>query len=67
MDFFVLPLSAAPYHLSHTAIGAFGIAGVAGALAAMKAGNLADKEKANVNNCHSSVSIINIMDTYKYD
>lgn len=41
----VLPLSAAPYHLSHTAIGAFGIAGVAGALAAMKAGNLADKGK----------------------
>lgn len=39
----VLPLSAAPYHLSHTAIGAFGIAGVAGALAAMKAGSLADK------------------------
>ncbi|MEX0138567.1 MFS transporter [Bacillus nitratireducens] len=39
----VLPLSAAPHNLSHTAIGAFGLAGVAGALAATKAGQLADK------------------------
>ncbi|MGV6976701.1 MFS transporter [Bacillus toyonensis] len=39
----VLPLSATPHNLSHTAIGAFGLAGVAGALAATKAGQLADK------------------------
>ncbi|MGS2751137.1 MFS transporter [Bacillus zanthoxyli] len=35
----VLPLSATPHNLSHTAIGAFGLAGVA----ATKAGQLADK------------------------
>ncbi|PFY96257.1 MFS transporter [Bacillus wiedmannii] len=39
----VLPLSASPHNLSHTAIGAFGLAGVAGAFAATKAGQLADK------------------------
>lgn len=39
----VLPLSAPPYSLSHTAIGAFGLAGVAGALAAARAGGLADR------------------------
>ncbi|MCL2892871.1 MFS transporter [Brenneria tiliae] len=39
----VLPLSAAPYYLSHTAIGAFGLVGVLGALAAVKAGDWADK------------------------
>ncbi|MDF9450013.1 MFS transporter [Bacillus toyonensis] len=39
----VLPLSATPHNLSHTAIGAFGLAGVVGALAATKAGQLADK------------------------
>lgn len=38
----VLPLSAPPLSLSHTAIGAFGLAGVAGALAAARAGRLAD-------------------------
>ncbi|KAF6566912.1 MFS transporter [Paenibacillus sp. EKM202P] len=39
----VLPLSAPPFSLSHTAIGAFGLAGVAGALAAAQAGRLADQ------------------------
>ncbi|MGO4547745.1 MFS transporter [Paenibacillus sp. 2TAB23] len=39
----VLPLSAPPHSLSHTAIGAFGLAGVAGALAAARAGRWADK------------------------
>ncbi|WP_234447875.1 MFS transporter [Viridibacillus soli] len=39
----VLPLSAPPLSLSHTAIGAFGLAGVAGALAAARAGKLADQ------------------------
>jgi predicted MFS family arabinose efflux permease len=39
----VLPLSAPPLSLSHTAIGAFGLAGVAGAIAAARAGRLADR------------------------
>lgn len=39
----VLPLSAAPWSLSHTAIGLFGLAGVAGALAARRAGRWADQ------------------------
>jgi len=39
----VLPLSAPPYLMSHTAIGLVGLAGVAGALAASGAGRLADR------------------------
>lgn len=39
----VLPLSVAPYHFSHTLIGAFGLVGVVGALAATRAGRWADK------------------------
>ena len=39
----VLPLSAPPLSLSHTAIGMFGLAGVAGALAARRAGRWADR------------------------
>lgn len=39
----VLPLSAAPHLLSHTAIGAFGLVGAAGALAAARAGRWADQ------------------------
>ena len=39
----VLPLSAPPYHFSHTAIGAFGLVGAAGALAAARAGQWADR------------------------
>ncbi|WP_340005759.1 MFS transporter [Paenibacillus sp. FSL K6-0276] len=39
----VLPLSAPPLSLSHTAIGAFGLAGIVGALAAARAGKLADR------------------------
>lgn len=38
----VLPLSAPPMSLSHTAIGAFGLAGVTGALGAVRAGRYAD-------------------------
>lgn len=39
----VFPLSAPPYHFSHTAIGAFGLVGVIGALAATRAGRWADQ------------------------
>lgn len=39
----VLPLSAPPLSLSHTAIGAFGLAGIVGALVAARAGKLADQ------------------------
>ncbi|MBV7545688.1 MFS transporter [Pseudomonas sp. PDM26] len=39
----VLPLSAPPLSLSHTAIGLFGLAGVAGALAARRSGRWADQ------------------------
>ena len=39
----VLPLSAPPWSLSHTAIGLFGLAGVAGALAARRAGRWVDQ------------------------
>ncbi|WP_441885540.1 MFS transporter [Paenibacillus sp. 2TAB26] len=39
----VLPLSALPWSLSHTAIGAFGLVGAVGALAAARAGKLADQ------------------------
>lgn len=39
----VLPLSAPPYHFSHTTIGAFGLVGVVGALAAARAGQWADQ------------------------
>jgi predicted MFS family arabinose efflux permease len=37
-----LPLSAAPYAFSHTAIGAFGLVGAVGAAAAIRAGRWAD-------------------------
>ncbi|WP_353191157.1 MFS transporter [Pandoraea pnomenusa] len=39
----VLPLSAPPFHFSHTMVGAFGLAGAAGALAAARAGYWADR------------------------
>ncbi|AMH43294.1 MULTISPECIES: MFS transporter [Burkholderiaceae] len=39
----VLPLSAPPFSMSHTQIGAFGLVGAIGALAAARAGHLADR------------------------
>ncbi|KVM53931.1 hypothetical protein WJ58_18525 [Burkholderia ubonensis] len=39
----VLPLSAPPHAMSHTAIGAFGLIGALGAAAAARAGRLADR------------------------
>jgi len=39
----VLPLSAPPYSLSHSQVGAFGLVGVIGALAAARAGHWADR------------------------
>lgn len=42
----VLPLSAAPFGFSHTAIGLFALAGVVGALAAARAGEEADRGNA---------------------
>jgi hypothetical protein len=38
-----LPLSAPPFSMSHTQIGAFGLVGAVGALAAARAGHLADR------------------------
>ncbi|TDZ92769.1 MFS transporter [Mycobacteroides salmoniphilum] len=43
----VLPLTSAPYHLSHTEVGLFGLAGAAGALGAFKAGSWCDRGWAN--------------------
>ncbi|MBA0046034.1 MFS transporter [Mycobacteroides sp. LB1] len=43
----VLPLTSAPYHLSHTEVGLFGLAGAAGALGAFKAGSWCDNGLAN--------------------
>ncbi|WP_217411014.1 MFS transporter [Acetobacter estunensis] len=42
----VLPLSAAPFSLSHTEVGLFGLVGVAGALGAGRAGIWADQGRA---------------------
>ncbi|WP_175189731.1 MFS transporter [Achromobacter dolens] len=44
----VLPLSAPPYSLTHTAVGAFGLVGVAGVLVAARAGRLADRGHAQL-------------------
>ncbi|WP_116523016.1 MFS transporter [Achromobacter insuavis] len=44
----VLPLSAPPHSLTHTAVGAFGLVGVAGALVAARAGRLADRGHAQL-------------------
>jgi predicted MFS family arabinose efflux permease len=43
----VLPLSAPPFSLSHTAIGAFALVGAAGALAAARAGHWVDRGWGN--------------------
>ncbi|KRB22530.1 MULTISPECIES: MFS transporter [Mesorhizobium] len=44
----VLPLSAAPFSLSHTEIGLFGLAGVAGALGARWTGGLVDRGRGHL-------------------
>lgn len=44
----VLPLSAPPFSLSHTAIGAFGLVGAVGALAAARAGRWADAGRSSL-------------------
>ncbi|BCG87819.1 MFS transporter [Mesorhizobium sp. 113-3-9] len=44
----VLPLSAVPFSLSHTAIGLFGLAGVAGALGARWTGGLVDRGRGQL-------------------
>lgn len=44
----VLPLSAAPFSLSHTAIGLFGLAGLAGALSARWTGGLVDRGRGQL-------------------
>jgi predicted MFS family arabinose efflux permease len=51
----VLPLSASPYLLSHTAIGAFGLVGAAGALSAARAGHWADRGYAQPTTCAALV------------
>ncbi|MBY4895948.1 MFS transporter [Cupriavidus sp. AU9028] len=47
----VLPLSAAPWQLSHTAIGALGLVGAVGALAAALAGRWADRGYGQHTSC----------------
>ncbi len=54
----VLPLSAPPYSLSHTVIGAFGLAGVAGALGASRAGSLADRGLGQFTTCIALVILL---------
>lgn len=47
----VLPLSAPPYAMSHTRIGAFGLVGALGAMAAARAGRLADRGHGQTTTC----------------
>lgn len=54
----VLPLSAPPLSLSHTAIGLFGLAGAAGALAAARAGQLADRGLGQRTTCIALVVLL---------
>ena len=57
----VLPLSAPPLSLSHTAIGAFGLAGVAGALAAAQAGRARRSRFRSVDHRHRTDPVAPIM------
>ncbi|SPX87940.1 MFS transporter [Mycobacteroides abscessus] len=43
----VLPLTSAPYHLSHTQVGLFGLTGAAGTVGAFQAGTWCDRGWAN--------------------
>lgn len=54
----VLPLSDAPFHFSHTSIGAFGLVGAAGALAAARAGYWADRGWAQRTTCVALVLLV---------
>ncbi len=54
----VLPLSAQPFGLSHTAIGAFGLVGVVGALAAARAGQWADRGHAQRTSAAALVTLL---------
>lgn len=54
----VLPLSAPPYGFSHTAIGAFGLVGAIGALAAARAGQWADRGRAQQTSAAALVALL---------
>ncbi|MEG0938558.1 MFS transporter [Comamonas sp.] len=54
----VLPLSAAPFHFSRTAVGAFGLVGVIGALMAARAGHWADRGHAQRTSCAALILLL---------
>ncbi len=54
----VLPLSAPPHELPHTAIGAFGLVGAVGALAAARAGRWSDQGHAQRTSAAALVTLV---------